>query len=72
MQLNKFKLVNIPTTRQLFSRFGDRVKQGRYSVSLSDIDAGVEIETVSMTGNKLSQVQQVRAYIQKEVAATDK
>lgn len=59
--LQTFRQMNVPTPRQLYGRFGERVSQSGYTASL--MDSIEKHEAVQMTSNKLRQVAQVRRYL---------
>lgn len=59
MRLNEYRNVDVPTERQLYSRFGELQKKISYTTSLAE--AG-EAEPVSMNESKLSQVARAVAY----------
>lgn len=63
MRLNEFKNVDVPTVRQLYSRFGERTKLSGYTTSLEK--AG-EMEPVPMSESKLASVNRAVSYAMKQ------
>ena len=60
-RLNEYKNVDVPTVRQLYSRFGERTKLTSYTTSLLETD----VEPVPMNESKLTSVQRAVSYAMK-------
>lgn len=59
--LQTFRQMNVPTARQLYGRYGERVSTSGYTASL--MDSIEKSEAVQMSSNKLRQVAQVKRYL---------
>lgn len=60
MRLNEYRNVDVPTERQLFSRFGDCKTRMSYTTSL---EKATEAEPIPMGESKLTGVQRAVSYV---------